>query len=176
MSDTDDKLWQSVAGYLQKHDSDVFDEISAEEWIRADVETWEVSPSRADELIAVGVRMVHAAIRVDWVTKDELTRWGVRRLSRFLVDVAVLQADADTLDSRSRELLRTYAGHLVDAAQGSVVKEEYLREYVAEEVVGWPDVQALPGEDRDWLEAWLIKMIHAEYCRVEAKAKLSPSR
>ncbi|WP_428427285.1 hypothetical protein [Pararhizobium sp.] len=170
MRDTDERLRTSVAGYVQKHDDDVFDEISAEDWIRADVESWEiVSPSRRAELIAEGVRMVHAAVEVDRVTDYDLSRIGAQKLGKFLVDVADLQRDADALDSRSRDLLHTYAGHLVDAAQGSLVKEEYLRGYVSGEVAGWPDVEVLPTGDRYWLEAWLMKMIEAEYKRVRRK-------
>ena len=67
MTDIDDRLRASIEGYLLKHD--VFDALEVEEWIRADIEVVVgLSPSRKEELIAVGVRAVSVSISRDWVT------------------------------------------------------------------------------------------------------------
>ena len=105
----------------------------------------------------------------DGPSKSEITVMGTGPMQAFYADVPELQAEADTLNYRSRELLQEYAGYFVDAAKGSVVKEEYLPDYVRGEVAGWPDVLLLPPKDHEWLRAWLMKMIEAEYERVRRK-------
>ncbi|KQQ72460.1 hypothetical protein ASF70_13110 [Rhizobium sp. Leaf321] len=320
MTDTDDRLAVSVAGYLIKHDTDVFQHEEVEDWIHADIETFEgLSPSQRDELTREGIRMVRAHIFGDRVTKQARSlealrsRWprmiiegaefslgpgwvpllnraaqrldtypsgwcallrgakekfgclvlhisydrdergsrseverlreeirltslsiceacgrpgrlrmagyaktvcdrhatemgivrdedglyadpwtwaepdarpsrseaivlGARSLQAFLADVVELEAEAETLEGRPRELLKEYAGYLVDAAKGAIVKTEYLQDYVRGEVAGWPDVLSHHEEDREWLRGWLMKMILAEYDRARRKQKLSPSQ
>jgi len=70
-------------------------------------------------------------------------------LQRFFADVETLEAEADKLVGRERELLETYAGDLADSARDAAVKEQYLDKYVRDEVALWPDVLELSDDDKE---------------------------
>ncbi len=83
------------------------------------------------------------------------------------------QIDDDTWQRKGREqeLLIEFAAAIEDAVAGSVVKEEYLDDYIAKKLDGWRTTAVVPlsEKDRSFLHGYLRALIAEEYDRVKGK-------
>lgn len=81
--------------------------------------------------------------------------------------------DADTCSNsgREQELLIEFGWNIQDAVNGAAVKEEYLDQYVREEVAAWREFAAQPlsEHDEEYLRGYLRELIDEEYERVRSK-------
>lgn len=72
---------------------------------------------------------------------------------------------------REQELLIEFGTAIQDVVNGAVVKEQFLDDYIREELDGWRTTAVVPVSDRDrkFLHGYLREQILAEYDRVKRK-------
>ncbi|MBB3520954.1 hypothetical protein [Rhizobium sp. BK456] len=80
-----------------------------------------------------------------------------------------IEADLETRTGREHELLFEFCGALEHSAVGSVVKPEFLDNYVREEVDGWSSVQPLSDDDKQFLRGYLRELVDAECERIRVR-------
>ncbi len=137
-------------------------------WLRSEVDRFQgVQPLSEEDR-----EFLHRCLRslaIDERGRRHRREEGLKSLQRFFGENPALGREADQLVGRERELLDAYAGDLADSAHGSVVKVEFLNGYIRDEIALWPHVLELSEGDKEWLRAWLRKMIDAEYGRIKGK-------
>lgn len=139
-----------------------------DDWLRNEVDKWQgVQPLSDDD--REFLRRYLRSLAIDERRRRQRREDGAKSLERFLDEVEGMEAEADQLVGRERELLEAYAGDLADSARGAAVKTEFLDKYVRDEVDLWPGVEDLSDDDRGWLRQWLRRVIDAEYERIRRK-------
>ncbi|AVA21952.1 hypothetical protein [Rhizobium sp. NXC24] len=137
-------------------------------WMRSEIDRWQGVQPLSDE----DREFLHRYMRslaIDERGRRQRLEDGAKALENFLADNPALGQEADQFKGRERELLDAYAGDLADSARGSVVKVEFLNGYIRDEIALWPHMLELSEGDKEWLRAWLRKMIDAEYRRIKGK-------
>jgi hypothetical protein len=93
----------------------------------------------------------------------------IAELSRLSEIGKRIEEDVLSRVGREHELLIEFCGLLEDSAKGACVKEQYLDDYVRDEVAGWTGVQPLSDDDREFLRIYLRQLIDQEYERVRVR-------